>query len=211
MVTFVVVIAFSAVGVASASADWFVGGALLKSSAALSTTAVVDAPTTLLVPALGLSVVCSGGTLDGTNPEIITGDTGKAKALTFLSCNTTKPEKGCALEVTNQAISTLPINARAFLGTGEEDRVLFSAQTKSLFTDIFFSGANECAFNGEEPVKGSVIVGAPTGQLELLNQAIVGLGSVENNSLEIGAGNKAFLDGGKALLKLANDALWSFK
>jgi hypothetical protein len=73
-----------------------------------------------------------------------------------------------------------------------------------------FSETNTCAFNGEEPVTGSLVAGAPTGQLSLLAQALTGLGSTEgNNSLQI-ASQKAYLDGGKALLTLASDSKWSF-
>jgi len=213
MMALFAVLAFSAMAAGSASASWFVGGTELKTSAKLSTTAVVDEPTTLSVPALGLSVLCKGGVLDGVSPEIIAGETGKAASLKFLSCNTTVPATGCALEESNQAIPTLGINAKASLksGSGVEDRVLFSPQTKGTFAEIKFSEANTCAFNSVEPVKGEVIVGAPTGQTESVGQAIVGLGSVENNSLEIGKGNKAFLNGGKALLTLASGSKWSFK
>ena len=57
---------------------------------------------------------------------------------------------------------------------------------------------------------GSVVVNAPTGQLSLLKQVLTGLGSTEgNNSLRVD-GDAAFLDGGSALLTLANDANWSF-
>jgi hypothetical protein len=34
---------------------------------------------------------------------------------------------------------------------------------------------------------------------------------MENNSLEMGSGNKTFLDGGKMLLTLASGAKFSFK
>ena len=205
-------LALSAVAISSASAVWLVNGTTLVSSAALTTAAVVDEPSKLLVPSLGdLTIECTGSRLDETKPEIIVGDTGKAESLKFLTCNTTHPASGCALEKANEAISTNPINTRAFLGKGEEDRILFSPQTRPIFTELAFHEPDECAFEGLTAVKGSVTLGAPTGQLELLNQAIVGLGSVENNSLEIGSGTtKAYLLGGKTLLRLANDSKWSF-
>jgi len=205
------VFAVSAMAVSSASAEWLVGGTKLVGSAALATTALVDEPTKLLVPTIqDLTIECTGEVLDGENPRIEAPDKGFASSLKFLACNTTKPASGCALEVVNQPITTLPILALVVLGKGEEDRVTFTPETKSTFATFKFSESNTCAFNGEEAVKGSVTIGAPTGQLDLLTQAIVGLGSVENNSLEIGTANKAFLIGGKALLKLANDATWSF-
>jgi len=211
VIALLAVLALSAAVAGSASANWFVGGTELKTSAALATTTVVDEPSTLLVPTLSLSIVCSGKTLDGTSPEIIAGNIGKAASLKFLECNTTKPATGCALETANEPIPTLPVSARASLGSGEADRVLFVPQTKGTFAEIKFSEADTCALGPALILKGAVTFGAPTGQLELLNQAIVGLGSIENNSLEIGSGNKAFIDGGKVLLRLASDSKWSFK
>jgi len=121
------------------------------------------------------------------------------------------PAAGCALQEKNQPIATNAVLSRAFLGSGEEDRILFAPETKGVFTEFSFNEANTCAFNGVEVVKGELIAGAPTGQLELLTQSLTFLNSTENNSLEIGGGNKALLDGGHLLLTLASDSKWSFK
>ena len=59
-------------------------------------------------------------------------------------------------------------------------------------------------------MNGSVRVNAPTGQTEEELQAIEGQGSFENNSLEV-AGDKSYIEGGKALLKLASGSKWSFR
>ena len=208
------VIVLGAISVGSASAEWFMKGVLLSGTTPLATTAVVDENTKLLVPSLlDLTIECTGRTLDGEDPKIEDPDAGFASSLKFLSCNTIKPMTGCALESANQTVATLPILARAYLGVDEEDRILLSPEKDTTLAEINFDETNSCAFASIEPVKGSVIIGVPTGQLELLNQAIVSLGSTENNSLEIGrsTGNKAYLVGGKALLKLANDLKWSFK
>jgi hypothetical protein len=204
------VFALSAVAAASASAAWFVGGTELKAPTGLSTTAAVDATTKLLVPAVeDLTIECSGTTLDGTTARIEPPDKGFAAKLTFLACKTIKPVSTCQIESEPTSISTNPILALVARGAGEEDRVAFTPETGKVFAQIQFLESNTCAFNGLEGVKGSVTVGAPTGTLELLSQAIVGLGSVENNSLEV-ANSKAFLIGGKALLTLASDSKWSF-
>jgi hypothetical protein len=206
-----VVFAMSVIAVNSASAEWLIGGTALTGTAALLSTALVDEKTKLLVPSLeDLTLECVGETLDGENPTLIAPDKGFASKLTFLGCSTVKPASGCAIEAQPVGISTVPILALAALKTGEEDKVTFTPETKKIFTEIPFSSTNTCAFNGLEAVTGSVTVGAPTGTLELLNQAIVGLGSFENNSLEIGGTNKAYLVGGKALLRLASDSKWSF-
>jgi hypothetical protein len=202
------VAAVSAVAVSSASAIWMVGGTNFHGTAALATTAVVHEPATLLVPNLGLTITCSGTSLDGLEPRIEALDKGFAKELKFLSCNTNK--ENCALEVTNQAVPTLPLLVLAELGAGESVKLLFTTETKSTFANVLFSEANTCALAGTQPVKGSVNLSSPDGQLELLSHLLTALGSFENNSLEIGAGNKAYIDGGKALLRLQSDSKWSF-
>jgi hypothetical protein len=207
----IVACVFSALGAASASANWFVGGTELKTSARLATAEVIDEIPTILVPNLGIAATCSGGTFDNVSPEIIAGNSVKAQALKFLGCNITKPATGCSFEEPNQTISTVPITATAFLGPGEEIRVVYLAQTKGTIAVIPFKEENTCALTGLEPVKGLITDGVPKGQLEATSETLVGLGSVENNSLEIGAGNKVTIEGGKALVRLASGSKWSFK
>jgi hypothetical protein len=201
--------AFSALGAVSASASWFVGGTELKTSAQLATAAVIDEIPTLLVPAVSdLALTCTGGTLDNASPEIIAGNSVKAQALKFLGCEVTNPAKGCALEGTT--ISTFPITAVASLGPGEEVRVKYLPQTKNIIAEVEFGEANTCAFNSLESVKGSITEGIPKGQLEAATETLVGLGSVENNSLEVG-NSKIIIKGGRGLVKLASGSKWSFK
>jgi hypothetical protein len=207
--TLFVVTALSALASASASAQWLVGGTTLVGSAALSPQDLVDESSTLLIPAIGLSIVCSGHFFDALKPQIRAPDIAFAAALTFLGCNTTVPATGCALAEINQPIPTNAILGLAVLGPGESDRVVFAPATKTIFTNIVFNEGNTCAINGVEPITGEVVAAAPIGQLELLAQSIVDLGSVENNSLQI-AGDKAFIDGGRYLLTLASDSKWSF-
>jgi len=200
----------SAMSAASASAEWLVNGAPLVGSAALSPKALVDEFSTLLVPTLGLSIQCTGHFLDGSNPVITAPNLGSASSLTFLGCSTTAPASGCALaEENNEPIETTGILATAYLGAGESVRILFKPETKGTFANIKFSEKNTCAFNMVEAVKGQLVANSPDGQLELLAHILSGLGSAENNSLEIG-GDKAYLDGGAALLTLASDSKWSF-
>jgi len=201
----------SAIVTSSASAGWFIEGKELAagSTAALATTAKVDEVSTLLVPNLSISVVCSGSTLDAVSPEIIGGDTAKAASLRFLDCNTTKPATGCALATANQTIPTLGITATAKEATYPDEKLLVAAQTKNTLAEMEFNEANTCAFNGLEPVKGSLTLNVPTLQEERAVLPVEGQGSIENNSLEIGSGNKAFIDGGKALLKLASGKVFS--
>lgn len=198
-------LAFSAVAASSAWAGWFIEGEELPtgSKAALASTAKVDEVSTLLVPALGLSLLCSGSTLDGLLPEIVGVNSLKAAALTFLACSTTKPTSGCALQKSKQSIATVAIKATLQEATHPEDRLVFTPQTKTTLANIEFSEINECAFNGIEPVTGALTLSAPTLEEELATQPITGLGSTENNSLQID-GDKAFLDGGRVLLGLSS-------
>lgn len=209
--TFCAVATLCNIAAGSASANWFVNGAELKTTAALSTAAKEDESVKFSVPALTLVVECAGATFDAVSPEIVGGDTGGAASLRFLSCNTTKPSSGCALETTNETVPTFGINVKEVLATGTEDRILFSPRTKNTFAEVKFDEANTCAFNGTEPVKGSVTGSVPAGQTEATTQALVALGSVENNSLEVGVGNKVDVAGGKALQVLASGSKWSFK
>jgi hypothetical protein len=207
-----VVAAFSSLSVASASAGWLVNGTSLgDGSAALSTQALVDSFTTLLVPALTLSIQCKGHFLDGVAPQIFGLDRGFASSLTFLECQTVTPAK-CELVkgTSGESVKTVPILALASKGKGESVNVNFKPETKTTFANLEFSEANTCAMNGFNSVTGSVVVNAPTGQLSLLAQALIDLGSSEgNNSLKFD-NQPAFLDGGKALLTLASDSKWSF-
>jgi hypothetical protein len=202
--------ALNALITASASAGWFVGGTELKTSAAIATTAVVDEKIKFLAPAvIDLTIECAGSTLDSENGKIEGTDKSFASKLTFLACSTVKPATGCAIESQPVGISTNPILALAALKSGEEDKVTFTPETGKVFAEIAFSSADTCAFNGLEGVKGAFTLGVPTGQLELESQALVGLGSLENNSLEV-ANSKAYVVGGKSLLRLASGSKWSF-
>jgi hypothetical protein len=205
------VVLVSALGAASASAGWLINGTSLATgaAAALNTQALVDEESTLLIPVLKIAIKCNGHFLDGLDPLIIGPNKGFASALTFLGCSTITPP-GCELKEQPTAIATNAILATAAKGPGESVRAAFTPETTTTFAHIFFAEANECAFKGNEPVTGSLVAGGPTGQLSLLAQALVGLGSTEgNNSLQI-AGDKSFLDGGSALLTLASDSKWSF-
>lgn len=205
--------ALSAVAASSASADWFVEGALLLGLAKLASTAKVDQNASLLVVTgtTHVTVVCSGSVLSGVGAEIFGRDKGSATSLTFEGCSTTAPVTKCILTNQPTSIKTEPIEATATLGPASpEVRVTFKPKTKNLFASIPFDSSNTCALSAPEPVKGSVTIGAPIGRTESADQPIQGLGSVENNSLEVGAGNKAFISGGKALVRLETGEKWSF-
>jgi len=200
------------VAVASASAaEWKVNGTVLKGSAALATTARVDTDAVLKIVAPGqtVRVLCKGGILSGAKPEINATNKGMAESLTFEGCETVEPATKCVLEGQPVKIKTEPITAEAKAGTKGDDKVLFTPLTKKAFATLPFSEHNTCFLNESEPVNGAVTIDAPFGQTESFAQAIEGQGSSENNSLEV-AGDKSFIEGGRALLQLASGTKWSF-
>jgi hypothetical protein len=193
--------------------EWFVAGSKLSSSAALATTAKVDSSPTLKIKVGGSSikVSCKGTILSSVSPEIRATNELKAKSLTFEGCETTEPATGCKLEGQPVSIKTEPIKATDKAGPkSPEARLTFTPQTKKALAALAFSEKNTCAFDESEPLNGAVTLKAPTGQNEEASQAIEGLGSVENNSLEL-AGNKAVIEGGRTLLKLTSGSKWSFR
>jgi hypothetical protein len=204
------VCAFSAVVSAQASAgEWFVGGSVLKGSAAIAGTASLSTAGVMKAPAVENATVDCKVYLFLAHAAIVAGQPELAAAFTaaFFLCEAFAQTGTCALGAL--AINSSLLNATVKVGSkSPEDRVLVLPRTKSLLAEIPFSETNTCAFAGVEGVKGSVTLAMPTGQSEESAQAIEGLGSVENNSLEI-ANSKAYITG-RALVKLASGSKWSF-
>lgn len=201
----IAVFALSAAISASAQAEpsWFVSGAKLTSKAALATKAVVDEPAVLNVPGLGLKASCSG--LSGSKPEIAGPTKGQAEALSFENCSEISPStcKISPATIRTESIFWLVHISGHFFWWNW----LIHAQGGKILATITFVGS--CSFAGEQPLAGAVVLKGPTTSIEETSQALEGLGSTENNSLEI-AGNKAFIEGGKVLLSLASGSKWSF-
>jgi hypothetical protein len=206
LAAFIAIIALSAVAASSASAAWKVNGKALAAGekVALSTKAIVDEQAVLNVPTLSLKISCAG--LSGVKPEIEGTTKASAEHLIFEGCSEIEP-KTCKLNPTT--VKTEPITATTTTGVSPDDKVLFKPTVAGPFATLVFEGT--CSLAGEKPVTGAVVVNAPTGQSEEVSQLIDGIGSAEgNNSLEV-AKNKAFIEGGKALLKTANGSKWSFR
>ena len=73
-----------------------------------------------------------------------------------------------------------------------EDKLELVPQTKAEIAEIHFG--EKCALAGNQVVDGKVTAKAQTLQEEEVEQEIVGLGTTENNSLEVG-GHKAYITG----------------
>jgi hypothetical protein len=199
-------LAVCAIAASSASAGWFIEGEELAagSKAALATTAAVDETLTLKVPTIPIELTCTGGTnktLLAKKPEIEGKNKAYVESLKFTGCSV----KESTLCTTNETIETLPILTTTVEGAYPEDKLVVSPKNKTL-AFLEFLGTN-CALAGDNPLKGEVTLKMPTGQEEQATQAIEGLGSTENNSLELGA-DKAYIDGGKTLLKLESGKEW---
>ncbi len=204
--TAIVALSAMVAGSASAATGIFINTKALKAgeSAALTSKAVVDEKAVLNVPGLSLKISCPG--LSGAGAKLVGTEKGEASTLTFEGCSEVAP---ASCKVEPATVPTEPVTALLTTGTGTVDFATFTPQTANLFATVKFVGT--CAFAGEQPVNGKVKVKAATGQTEELAQAIEGIGSSEgNNSLELDK-NKAFIEGGKALLSLvATGSKFSF-
>jgi len=210
LAAFAVALALSAIGTASASADsWFVGGTKVGDTAkiALNSKAVVDERAVLNAPGLSLKVSCGG--LTGVGAALIGLDAGEAASLIFSECSEIEPSN-CKVQPTT--VETEPVTALAVLGLlpnskTETTFINFKPKSGNVFASITFTGT--CAFAGTQPVNGLVKLEAPGAETEATSHILQGIGSIENNSLQI-AGNKAFIEKGKALVSLASGATFSF-
>jgi hypothetical protein len=183
---------------------WFVNGTKLAAGAkeAVATTTRMTESMVLNVPSLGIKLSCSR--LSEEAPEIIGTTSGKAASSIFEGCSETSPAK-CSVE---PRIPTLGIFGFTIFIHGIE---IFIQRplTGTTFATIDFAGT-ECSIAGEKALKGQVVGRVPTGQTELVEQPLEGMGTTENNSLEI-TGDKAYIEKGKSFNKLANSDKWSFQ
>jgi hypothetical protein len=219
-VTMFAAVALSAIAVGTASADeWFVEGAKLAAgkSAALATAAPVDQFAKLRIqPETGTApnevvIECVGTNLIGSEAYISSGTGGMAKSLTFEKCSVIKPTTGCALEGQPTTISTVPLGVTTLLaGPNTKVSINIHPLSGTTFTSVTIAEKDTC-LNGEgaKPVKGSVLILSSDGATEAVTHTIMAQGSLENNSLEV-AGDKSIIEGGLALVKLANGSKWSF-
>ena len=84
-----------------------------------------------------------------------------------------------------------------------------TVKTPSAQFTVFEVAGSECSIAGEQPIKGEVTLGVPGATTESETHELEGLGSLENNSIAVGK-DKAYLEGGKGLVRLASGSKWSF-
>jgi hypothetical protein len=209
----------SAVAAGTATADeWFIEGAKLAAgkSAAIATAAPVDEFAKLRIQpgsASEVEVECTGANVIASEAYISSGTGGMAKAVTFEKCSIVKPTTGCALEGQPTTIKTGTLGVTILLVPGAKPTkisVNIHPLSGTTFTSISVAAGSTCLNGeGEKPVKGSVLLLWTGGETEAVTHNIMAQGSVENNSLEV-AGNKAIVEGGASLVKLASGSKWSF-
>lgn len=212
LTAFLAALALSAIAADAASAEWFVNGTkLTTTAAALATSSVLDTPVSWELPVPKVGVDCSGP-VDYSFGQVLRGGNLDATTITWLHC-LALPAGVCSLASTASVIQSEPLTGTLTKGPGaSEDRLTIRPVSKAVLATIPFAETEggSCPVSGEQPVKGSVTLSLPKGQVEEATQVVEGLGSVENNSLEV-AGDKIYVEGGKALVKLASGSKWSFR
>jgi hypothetical protein len=194
---------------ASTKFGWFVAGKELKGGEndALASTAKLDSSFLLNAPAVSLKLSCpiykTGKTalLGGVELTYVESDK-------YEECNELSPST-CKLQPP-PVIGPRPSYNIWYLVPGKignEWRLRLTLTPPRLVASIAFEGS--CALAGEQLLTGSYTLAAPTLGSEESAQLIEGLGTVENNSLEID-GVKAYIEGDKQLLKLSTGSKWSF-
>jgi hypothetical protein len=208
-----VVLAASAVLASTASAEWLVEGKPLGSgkSAALASATTVDQSLILHFTAGTVKILILCAAVSVNKGRIFAPNGVFVQSIDFSSCHTISPTPtNCQLTGEQSAQLTL-IGTNPVLATAKSStRISFNPQTGKLFVNIPFAEGKTCAVEGLIPAKGEVITSTPSGGTETVSQGLQGLGSEENNSLEIGSGNKGFLLG-LTLIKLESGKTWSFK
>lgn len=202
-------LAFGAVAASCASAadEWFVNGTRLTGSAALAEEAKLDALETLLAPGLPLVLGCEGPLLLlGAyihNPGILL-----VRQFDARNCFLLAPAE-CSLASSTTTTEGSDIQGIATLAPGGGGAGRLTVKTASaVLTTLEIVGAS-CAIAGEQPTIGEFTFGVPGVATESETHALEGLGSTENNSYIVGI-DHVYLEGAKALLRLASGSKWSF-
>lgn len=195
---------------ASAKMTWFVGGTKTVDTGKVIVSSHWTVGLSFLWTDPGIALHFSCGHVTSTSMALVGLDVSEAEHITFTSCSEIEPST-CKIEpaeIETTAVTTLPTLALLPGSKKEETFLTFKPKSGNTLASINFTGS--CAFAGEHPINGEVKLVAPGLETEEASHTLAGLGSTEgNNSLEL-AGQKAFIEGGRALLTLASGATWSF-
>ena len=196
----------------AAKMTWFVNGTELKTgeTATTANTERIDSQAFLGAPGLSLRITCSGGS--GSKGEL-QGESAmaQAEAVTLEGCSEISPAtcKLASSDIVSESIlafvSSVPARPLPAVSI-----VLQPKKGNTFATLRFEDNDHPCSIEGEQAVDGKLVAVAPTGASEETLQAVEAIGSVENNSLLID-GDRAYVEDGKALVKLVGSQRWSFR
>jgi hypothetical protein len=201
--TLIAAFAFSVLAASPASAGWFVEGEELASgsTAALATAAKVSEEPVLTFA--GVTIKCSGSTLNSVKPELVAPNKLTASSLSFSGCSASGEE--CTLE--KSEIGTLPLTAELTEQTYPEDQATFKPKTGTLLATIKFTTSGGCLDSGEKvALTGSGTATLPTGQEENNTQTIKANTTKTSGTLKVGSIAAGLT--GAAGLQLATEGLW---
>jgi hypothetical protein len=203
MAGLVVVMAFSAVASASASAAvWHVGGSELVGSASL-------APATKMVEEVrlewygGAMIRCTGVELKGASIAAPGG--GSAEHLVFKGCAFTSGN--CSLKGTTIESKSLALTA-ALGGSGPEDTLVVKPASGKVLAEFTLTGAS-CARAGLYDLTGKVTLVLPSGREELVEQEVSMRTSAVSEELRLDGETGVSLKGA-VKAELASGKAWSF-
>jgi hypothetical protein len=204
VVAFVAMLALSAVASATASAataGWMINGKTLTGteSAKLSTTAEVMESVIFRDATAGVTIQCTGVSINSVAPVIEAPDKASATSFTFTDCTATSP---CTVPA---SIITVPLSVLATLEGVLGIKTTFTPKTGTTFTTIKFGGTG-CALTGVKTVVGKTFLDSPTGQDEKAIQEDIALESTKGVFL---ASDEATVSGA-ALLSTEKGEAWSF-
>jgi hypothetical protein len=208
---FAILIVVAAIASTASAAEWKVEGAPIGAgkSVGLAPLPKIDLSLILHFTAGTVSLLILCGAIHLIKGRILPPNMDFVERLDFLNCHTVSPTPTNCQLTGGQTTLTLIVTGAVLSLQKTSTRASFKPETGKIFTEILFKEGLACALEGAVPIKGELIAGTPTGGEERTEQGLVGLGSEENNSLEVGSGNKGFLLG-KILLALATGQAWSF-
>jgi len=177
---------------ASASAGWFVEGEEVTTAALLATTAKVDQSSVL--KGSGVTVTCSGATLNSVSPQIASPNKLTASSLEFTGCSAAAP---CSLA--KSTITTEPVVAELTEQAPPAVPAVLKPKTGTKITKIDLEG-EECAIAGETSVTGQARVLFPAGEEKNELQALVWEPKESTAELKLGSAGASLT--GSVLLKL---------
>jgi hypothetical protein len=199
------ILTLSALVASSATGQWMVNKTTLSGTqtAALATTAAVDE--SFALKAAGVTVTCSGATISLTSGQLEA--SGEMFVIPDIVWDRCSANENCSVPLSLSTTALLVDTMLWLLGNTKVVGFLDLPKTKTTIATIKFEG-EKCALLGTQPVSGKIKMQGPTGGSEATLQLIEVNALEATEELKVGSSAAEFK--GKALLKLASGAPWSF-